>query len=123
MHVVLELPGDFPVGRLIDAAAERGVTVYPLDRYFAGKPTMNGLIIGYGTATLPQIRRAAAELADAAQPLSAPKSVSPLPERGRPRAELARSRPTLIVPLSRHTALIQSGASARDHEGFYRGEG
>ena len=63
MHVVLELPTDFPVGRLIDAAAERGVTVYPLDRYFAGKPTMNGLIIGYGTATLPQLRRAAAELA------------------------------------------------------------
>jgi GntR family transcriptional regulator / MocR family aminotransferase len=63
MHVVLELPDDFPVGRLIDAAADRGVTVYPLDRYYAGKPTMNGLIIGYGTATLPQIRRAATELA------------------------------------------------------------
>jgi GntR family transcriptional regulator/MocR family aminotransferase len=63
LHVVLELPDCFPVGRLIDAAAERGVAVYPLDRYFAGKPTMNGLIIGYGTATLPQLRRAAAELA------------------------------------------------------------
>ena len=63
MHVVLELPDCFPVGRLIDAAAERGVAVYPLDRYFAGKPTMNGLIIGYGTATLPQLRRVAAELA------------------------------------------------------------
>ena len=63
MHVVLELASDFPVGRLIEAAAERGVAVYPLDRYFAGKPTMNGLIVGYGTATLPQIRRAAAELA------------------------------------------------------------
>jgi GntR family transcriptional regulator/MocR family aminotransferase len=63
MHVVLELPDGFPVGRLIDAAAEHGVTVYPLDRYYAGKPTMNGLIIGYGTATLPQIRRAASELA------------------------------------------------------------
>jgi GntR family transcriptional regulator/MocR family aminotransferase len=63
MHVVLELASDFPVGRLIEAAAERGVAVYPLDRYFAGKPMMNGLIIGYGTATLPQLRRAAAELA------------------------------------------------------------
>ena len=63
MHVVLELSGDFPVDRLIHAAAERGVMVYPLDRYFAGQPAMNGLIIGYGTATLPQIRRAAAELA------------------------------------------------------------
>jgi GntR family transcriptional regulator / MocR family aminotransferase len=63
MHVVLELPDDFPASRLIEAAAERGVRVYSLDRYFAGQPTINGLIIGYGTATLPQIRRAAAELA------------------------------------------------------------
>jgi GntR family transcriptional regulator/MocR family aminotransferase len=63
MHVVLELPNDFPVGRLIDAAAERGVVGYPLDRYFTGQPTMNGLIIGYGTASVPQIRNAAAELA------------------------------------------------------------
>ena len=63
MHVVLELPDDVPANRLIDAAAERGVAVYPLDRYFAGPPTINGLLIGYGTATLPQIRRATAELA------------------------------------------------------------
>ena len=63
MHVVLELPGDYPAARLVDAAAARGVAVYPLDRYFAGPPTMSGLILGYGTATLPQVRRAAAELA------------------------------------------------------------
>jgi GntR family transcriptional regulator / MocR family aminotransferase len=63
MHVVVQLPADFPVGELIDAAAERGIAVYSLDRYFAGPPTVNGLVIGYGTATLPQIRRAAAELA------------------------------------------------------------
>jgi GntR family transcriptional regulator/MocR family aminotransferase len=63
MHIVLELPDDYPTGRLITAAAARGVAVYPLTRYFAGPPTMNGLILGYGTATLPQVRRAAAELA------------------------------------------------------------
>ena len=63
IHVVLELSGDYPAARLVEAAAERGVLIYPLDRYYAGKPTMNGLILGYGTATLPQIRRAAAELA------------------------------------------------------------
>ena len=57
------LSSDFPVDRLIDAAGQRGVIVYPLDRYFAGQPTMNGLIIGYGTSTLAQIRRAAAEVA------------------------------------------------------------
>jgi GntR family transcriptional regulator/MocR family aminotransferase len=61
--VVLELPDGYPTRRLVDAAAARGVAVYTLDRYFAGEPTMNGLILGYGTATLPQIRRAAAELA------------------------------------------------------------
>ena len=63
MHVVLELPSGYPAARLVEAAAARGVTVYPLDRYFAGPPTISGLILGYGTATLPQVRRAAAELA------------------------------------------------------------
>ena len=62
MHVVLELPDAYPAERLVEAAAERGVGIYPLDRYFAGPPTMSGLILGYGTATLPQVRRAATEL-------------------------------------------------------------
>jgi GntR family transcriptional regulator/MocR family aminotransferase len=62
IHVVLELPDAYPAEHLVEAAAERGVAVYPLDRYFAGPLTMSGLILGYGTATLPQVRRAAAEL-------------------------------------------------------------
>jgi GntR family transcriptional regulator/MocR family aminotransferase len=69
MHVVLELPRGCPVARLVEAAAERGVAVYPLDRYFAGPPTISGLILGYGTASLPQVRRAAAELAQLLVPL------------------------------------------------------
>jgi|SRR5450756_712971 len=63
MHVVLELPGGYPTARLVEAAAGRGVRVYPLDRYFAGPPTMSGLILGYGTAALPEVRYAAARLA------------------------------------------------------------
>jgi len=63
IHVVLELPADYPAARLAEAAAARGVVIYPLDRYFAGPPTVNGVLLGYGTATLPQVRRAAAELA------------------------------------------------------------
>ncbi|HEX4254356.1 MAG TPA: PLP-dependent aminotransferase family protein [Streptosporangiaceae bacterium] len=62
LHVVLELPAGYPAARLIDAAATRGVTVFSLDRYFAGPPTMSGLILGYGTATVPQIRQATAAL-------------------------------------------------------------
>jgi GntR family transcriptional regulator/MocR family aminotransferase len=63
MHVVLELPDGYPAARLAAAAAERGVLVYPLDRYFAGQPAISGLILGYGTATLPEVRSAAAKLA------------------------------------------------------------
>ena len=59
--MVLEFPDGRPAADVIDAAAARGVRVYPLDRYFAGPSTMT--ILGYGTATLPQVRRAAAELA------------------------------------------------------------
>jgi GntR family transcriptional regulator / MocR family aminotransferase len=62
MHVVLELPDGYPAARLVEAAAKRGVAVYPLDRYFAGPPAISGLILGYGAAALPQVRRAAAEL-------------------------------------------------------------
>ena len=61
--MVLELPAGYPAVRLVEAAAARGVGIYTLDRYFAGAPAVNGLILGYGTATLPEIRRAAAELA------------------------------------------------------------
>ena len=122
MHVVLELPDGFPVGRLIDAAAGRGVTVYPLDRYYAGRPTMNGLIIGYGTATLPQIRRAASELATLLRrfqppsPLAGSQSVTD-PWRRWPASSHAH-RATL-APHGAHS----SDASARDHEAFRQGEG
>jgi GntR family transcriptional regulator / MocR family aminotransferase len=70
MHVVLELPVGYPAAQLVEAAAERGVAVYPLDRYFASPPTMSGLILGYGTASLPQVRRAAAELSRLLIPLT-----------------------------------------------------
>ena len=62
MHVVLELPTGFPAQRLVAAAAERGVGLQTADRYFAGPPTLSGLILGYGAAPLTQVRRAAGEL-------------------------------------------------------------
>jgi GntR family transcriptional regulator/MocR family aminotransferase len=63
MHVVLRLPDDYPAARLVEAAARQGVTIYALDRYFAGPPTMSGLVLGYGTATVAQVRRAGVKLA------------------------------------------------------------
>jgi GntR family transcriptional regulator/MocR family aminotransferase len=63
LHIVLELPDDYPAADFIAAAEARGVRVYPLTRYYTGEPTLNGVIIGYGTATLSQVGKAAAELA------------------------------------------------------------
>ncbi|HYZ53129.1 MAG TPA: PLP-dependent aminotransferase family protein [Streptosporangiaceae bacterium] len=63
MHVVLELAGH-PAQRVVADAAERGVTVFPLDRYFAGPPAIDGLILGYGAASLPKVRRGASVLRD-----------------------------------------------------------
>jgi GntR family transcriptional regulator / MocR family aminotransferase len=63
MHVVLELLG-YPAERLAAAAAERGVALFALDHYFHGPPAMDGLILGYGTASLPKVRRAARVLRD-----------------------------------------------------------
>jgi GntR family transcriptional regulator / MocR family aminotransferase len=62
MHVVLELPPDLPADRLVAEAAERGVALWTVDRYYAGPPTLNALILGYGAAPLTKVRRAASEI-------------------------------------------------------------
>jgi GntR family transcriptional regulator / MocR family aminotransferase len=63
LHVVLELPAGLPSTQVVAEAARRGVGLHELDRYFAGPPTISGLILGYGAAPLTQVRRAAAILA------------------------------------------------------------
>jgi GntR family transcriptional regulator/MocR family aminotransferase len=59
MHVVLELPSAKAAERVRRKAEDRGVTLYGLDRYFAGPPTIHGLAIGYGAVDLPRVRKAA----------------------------------------------------------------
>ena len=63
LHVVLELPAGLPPELVVAEAAKRGVGLYVLDRYFAGPPSISGLILGYGATPLTQVRRAAAVLA------------------------------------------------------------
>jgi GntR family transcriptional regulator/MocR family aminotransferase len=63
LHVVLELPASLPPGLVVAEAARQGVGLYVLDRYFAGAPSISGLILGYGATPLTQVRRAAAVLA------------------------------------------------------------
>jgi GntR family transcriptional regulator/MocR family aminotransferase len=62
MHVVLELPPACTAEDLAAAAAERGVLVSTVDRYYAGRPTLNAIVLGYGATPLPQLRQAATTL-------------------------------------------------------------
>jgi GntR family transcriptional regulator/MocR family aminotransferase len=55
MHMVLET--NEPAAMVAAAAAERGVAVATLDRYFGGPVTKNGLVLGYGGARLPDVAR------------------------------------------------------------------
>jgi GntR family transcriptional regulator/MocR family aminotransferase len=60
MHVVLELHR--PAGEVVAEAAERGVALFTVDRYYAGPPAMNALVIGYGATSLTDVRRGVSTL-------------------------------------------------------------
>jgi GntR family transcriptional regulator/MocR family aminotransferase len=62
MHVVLELPPGGSATTVAQAAWDRGVSVATLEHYFAGPVTVEGLILGYGATSMPDVRRAAAVL-------------------------------------------------------------
>jgi GntR family transcriptional regulator/MocR family aminotransferase len=57
LHVVLELPPG-TAAPVAAAAAGRGIRVDTLDRYFAGPPRTEGLVLGYGGVTLRQTETA-----------------------------------------------------------------
>jgi GntR family transcriptional regulator/MocR family aminotransferase len=57
LHVVLELP-EGTADQLAAAALERGVAAVTLQRYFAGQATRDGLMLGYGGASLSQVEDA-----------------------------------------------------------------
>ncbi len=63
MHMVLELPPG-TAAALAAAARERGVEVATLDRYFAGPPAREGLVLGYGAADLAAVSRGGKVLAE-----------------------------------------------------------
>jgi GntR family transcriptional regulator/MocR family aminotransferase len=56
MHMVLELPPGTATA-VAAAAREGGVEVATLDRYFAGPPAREGLVLGYGAADLAAVSR------------------------------------------------------------------
>jgi len=63
MHMVLELPPGLAAA-VAAAASERGVEVATLDRYFAGPPAREGLVLGYGAADLAAVSRGCQVIAE-----------------------------------------------------------
>ncbi|GAA3156513.1 PLP-dependent aminotransferase family protein [Planomonospora alba] len=62
LHVTIELPGH-EVGPLVEAARARGVLLDTVEHHHHGPPGRHGLVVGYGSASLAQVRRGAAILA------------------------------------------------------------
>jgi DNA-binding transcriptional MocR family regulator len=56
------LPDGLPADQVVAEAAARGIGLWTVDRYYAGPPTLNALILGYGATSLTDVRRAASEL-------------------------------------------------------------
>ena len=85
LHVVLELPAG-TAGQVAARAGRRGVAVTTMARYFAGQPSADGLVLGYGGASLSQVSRACqvlrqivAELSPASRRPAAPRPAVSLP--------------------------------------------
>jgi GntR family transcriptional regulator / MocR family aminotransferase len=68
MHVVLQTPPGLRPGHAVEAARKRGVAIGTLARYFAGPVTLDGLILGYGAASLAQVGQASVILRDLLAP-------------------------------------------------------
>ncbi|WP_301310742.1 aminotransferase class I/II-fold pyridoxal phosphate-dependent enzyme [Nonomuraea roseoviolacea] len=63
LHVLAELPPG-TIGRVVERAAERGVLLDEPERHRHRPGAPFGLVIGYGSASLPDVRRACRVVAD-----------------------------------------------------------
>ncbi len=73
MHMVLELPPGTAV-TVAEAARQQGVEVATLERYFAGPPVLEGLVLGYGTADLAGVSRGCQVIAEILAGLPGPRA-------------------------------------------------
>nr|BFE82659.1 hypothetical protein GCM10020093_052600 [Planobispora longispora] len=56
LHVMVELPAH-AVPAVVEAAGERGVLLDTTARHHHGPPSRHGLVLGYGSASLAQVKR------------------------------------------------------------------
>ena len=70
MHVVVALDRD-TTRRVIERAAQRGVLLTDLEERYAGPPRVHGLVLGYGNATLTQVKAGCSLVAELIRELRA----------------------------------------------------
>ncbi len=68
---MIELPAQIRDAEISERANAAGIIAPALSSYFHGKPTLNGLLIGYAGVTIPQARKAIASLAGIVRAYSA----------------------------------------------------
>ncbi|WP_239119345.1 MocR-like pyridoxine biosynthesis transcription factor PdxR [Planotetraspora thailandica] len=67
LHVLIELP-EHVVPGLVRRAEERGVLLDTLERHHHGPPRVHGLVLGYGSASLAEVRRGCAVIGELLSP-------------------------------------------------------
>jgi GntR family transcriptional regulator/MocR family aminotransferase len=58
LHFVVELPKAMDDAGFSARAMQHGIIVPPLSSYFLGRPTRNGIVVGYASASIPAAKRA-----------------------------------------------------------------
>jgi GntR family transcriptional regulator/MocR family aminotransferase len=62
MHVAATLTAPLDLEKVTDTLLQHKVRMHTFSRYFLGPPTRAGLVFGYGTVDLAEIRRGMAVL-------------------------------------------------------------
>jgi GntR family transcriptional regulator/MocR family aminotransferase len=62
MHITATAPASVNLNAAADVLLQQGVRIHTLNRYFMGPQTRHGLIFGYGSTDVAQIRRGLALL-------------------------------------------------------------
>ena len=63
LHFIAEFSREIPDATVTARAAARGIVLPALSSYFAGKPSLNGVVVGYAATSIARAKNALAEVA------------------------------------------------------------
>jgi len=68
LHFVVDLPNNIRDAQVSERAERQGIVVPPLSLYYLGKPTRNGLVVGFAATSIARARDAVAVLKRSVSP-------------------------------------------------------